>query len=326
MNKVLTTGRNSGIMQLGFHRPHPPLDPPEAYYNMYRDTDFGEAPVGNWEPENYRRKTTSNAPMIGIKSEEDRQVAIRAYCAHLTHIDHQIGKIIYYLNRHDHTKNTIIIFTSDHGDMLGDHCTWRKIFPYEGSVKIPMIIKTPDTMIQTVNTTIGYRRNNSAVTHMDIMPTILTAAGIPIPENVEGIDIMGPLYGRDIPDREYIHGEHTCGDLIGVQFLTDGKYKYCYDTIHGREQLFNLEEDPGELNNLTNDEKYSHIHKLWKQRLIDKLASRPEDGLVMDGELVKGIEIPPIRKELLKGIDSSDIHPNAKRSIEHFFGRDFLEK
>lgn len=314
------------FMQVGFHRPHPPLDPPEEYYNMYKDVDFGKAPIGDWEPEEWRRSTTSNAPMIGTKNEEDRQVAIRAYCAQLTHIDHQIGKILYYLGRHEHTKNTMVIFTSDHGDLLGDHGTWRKIFPYEGSAKIPMIVRTPDTMRQTVNTTMGYRKDETPITHMDIMPTVLNFAGVKIPQTVEGIDFIGPLYGHKIEGREYIHGEHTAGNLIGVQFITDGKFKYCYDTVHGREQLFNLKEDPGELKNLAPLGNHSHVLKLWKQRLIDILAKRPQDGLVINGELAKGVVLPPVRRELLEDITPEEFHPNAKKAIENYLGKDFFNK
>jgi arylsulfatase A-like enzyme len=293
---------------------------------MYRDIDFGEAPVGDWEPVEWRRETTSNAPIFGIKSYEDRQTAIRAYCAQLTHIDHQIGKIMYYLRRHEHAKNTIVLFTSDHGDLLGDHCTWRKIFPYEGSSKIPMILNTPDTMIQTVNTTKGYRCDSTPVTHMDIMPTLLSMAGIDIPENVEGIDFSGPLYGKDIKGREYIHGEHTAGELMGIQFITDGKTKYCYDSVSGREELFNLEEDPGELINLVNIAEYSTLYEEWKNRLISVLEKRPEDGFVKDGRLQTGVSCPPIRRELLKGLGPQDVHPNARKSIESAFGKDIWKE
>ena len=170
----------------------------------------------------------------------------------------------------------------------------------------------------------GYRTDSTPVTHMDIMPTVLSAAGVPVPDNVEGVDFMGPLYGKKVENRDFIHGEHTCGNLIGVQFVTNGKYKYCFDTIYGREQLFNLENDPQELNNLVSTKGYEHILELWKQRLIGILTNRPQDGLVENGELVRKAEIPPIRKELLKGISKSDIHPNAQRGIRDFFGEDFF--
>jgi len=307
------------FMQIGFHRPHPPLDPPEAYYNMYRDTDFGDAPVGEWEPEAWRRRTASNSPILGTKSYEDRQTAIRAYCAQLTHIDYQIGKIVYYLRRHEHTKNTIIMFTSDHGDLLGDHCVWRKIYPYEGSAKIPMILNTPDAFIQTVNTTKGYRRDETPVTHMDIMPTLLSLAGVEVPETVEGIDFSGPLYDKPVEGREFIHGEHSAGDMMSVQFVTDGQIKYCYDAVSGREELFDLVNDPNELLNLAENEEYGDLLIKWKQRMIDELSKRPDDGLVKNGVLQKGVVLPPIRKELLNGLKAEDVHPNARKSIEHFW-------
>ncbi len=314
------------FMQVGFHRPHPPLDPPTDYYDMYRDMNFRPALSGDWEPDGYRKKTASNSPMIGVKDEDDRQIAIRAYCAHITHIDHQIGKLLYHIQRTEHLKNTIVIFSSDHGDLLGDHFTWRKIFPYEGSTKIPLIIRTPDTMIQTVNTTKGFRRDDTPVTHMDIMPTVLKAAGVEIPDNVEGVDIMGPLYNKRIERREFIHGEHTCGDLMGVQFVTDGKYKYCYDTVHGGEQLFDLEADPGELMNLAAKNEYSGLLGKWKDRLIGILSKRPEDGLVKDGKLVSGRELFPVRAEYLEGLNPEEVHPNARKRIIGHFGEGAFSK
>jgi arylsulfatase A-like enzyme len=203
---------------------------------------------------------------------------------------------------------------------------WRKIFPYQGSVRIPLIIRMPETMIQTGNTTKGFRKENTPVTLMDIMPTVLKAAGIEVPDNVEGIDILGPLCGEPIQGREFIHGEHTCGDLFGTQYLTDGKYKYCYDTVSGSEQLFNLESDPDELVNLAVKEKHGETLEKWRKRLIEIFEKRPEDGLVENGRLVSGRELFPVGLDLTHKSEAVEFHPNARNRIEEHYGKEAFKK
>ncbi len=300
------------FLQLGFHRPHPPLDPPEEYFNMYRDITFDKAKMGDWETSEAKMFNSHNSPMIGVKKESDRQDALRAYCGMLTHIDHMIGRILFYLSKH--APNTVVIFTSDHGDLLGDHGAWRKIYPYEGSAKIPMIIKDPKNAQVTINRPHDFKRNDTVITHMDIMPTVLSLANLPIPSEVEGIDFTPVLRGEPTLKREYIHGEHSAGDFMSVQFITDGKYKYCYDAYNGTEVFFDLVNDPNELHNAINDEKTSDIANKFKQWLIDELTNR-FDGLVINGQLQSGVMVSPIRSELLEDINLKDCHPNARKSI-----------
>jgi len=300
------------FMQMGFHRPHPPLDPPTEYFNMYKDITFDKAKIGDWESNDAKKETSHNSPMIGVKKESDRQDALRAYCGLITHIDHQIGKMMYYLSKYE--PNTIIIFTSDHGDLLGDHGGWRKIYPYEGSAKIPMIIKTPDTSQITINKAHEYRRDDTVITHMDIMPSILSLADIKIPDKVEGKSFVPVLYGEKIKNREYIHGEHSAGDFMSVQFITDGKYKYCYDALSGIELFFDLISDPNELHNGIGDIKYKEKVTLFRQRLISQLKDR-EEGFVKEGKLQKNIILAPIRRQLLEKIDNSKLHRHVKTQV-----------
>ncbi len=285
------------FMQVGFHRPHPPLDPPEEYFNMYRDVIFDKVKKGDWEPKDFMKVASHNSSMMGTKKESDRQDALRAYCAQLTFIDHEIGKIIYYILRH--APNTVIIFTSDHGDMLGDHNMWRKIYPYEGSSNIPMIIKEPISAKTTHNNPSSYRKNETVITHMDLMPTILSLASIRIPNEVEGEDFVPILRGEGTVERKYIHGEHSAGEMMSVQFITDGKYKFCYDALSGVQLFFDLINDPFELHNGLNDKKYNDKVQLFKQHMINELLNRPE-GFVKNGKLQKGIVVLPVTGPLAR--------------------------
>ena len=123
---------------------------------------------------------------------------------------------------------------------------------------------------------------------MDIMPTILDAAGVDIPDSVDGSSVLPLIRGEKGDWRKYIHGECTPMETInsGMQFITDGKEKYIYYPGRGEEQFFDLVNDPVEMINLADDPSYSDRVELNRQRLIGELTGRPE-GFVVDGNLVK---------------------------------------
>ena len=112
----------------------------------------------------------------------------RGYYGNITFIDHQIGRVLYELRHRDPQaySNTLIIFTSDHGDMMGDHHHWRKTYAYEGSARIPFIVKYPDTW-RDVERGMKY---DHPVELRDVMPTLLDAAEVDIPASVDGRSLL----------------------------------------------------------------------------------------------------------------------------------------
>ena len=121
-----------------------------------------------------------------------------AYYASITHIDHQIGRIILELVERRLMENTVILFVSDHGDMLGDHLQFQKAKPYQGSVHVPMFLSGPQKYVGE-----WHKRCEDLAELRDIMPTILELAGAPIPENIDGSRLLHAL------SRTWLHGEHT---------------------------------------------------------------------------------------------------------------------
>ena len=121
------------------------------------------------------------------------------------------------------------------------------------------------------------------------MPTILDAAGVPIPESVDGASALSFMRGDSPAWRDYLHGEHTaCYEPDqGNQWVTDGHQKLIWYTQTGEEQFFDLDADPREMNNSIHDTDSSERVAMWRQRLIDELSDRPE-GFVSDGRLVAG--------------------------------------
>jgi len=285
------------FLQIGFHRPHPPYDPPVSYLERYRDVKLPPVPEGDWSAEFAHPLETANASE-GKLPVNMLEMARKAYYAQITHLDYQVGRLFYFLRRHrPWLPDTYVIFLADHGEQLGDHNLFRKITPFEGSARIPFIIFPAGNA--------GMERGlvcDKPVTHMDLMPTILESAGIPIPKSVEGSSLVPLTRGEEVRWRDYLHGEHApCW-----HFVTDGREKFCWRTDTGREWFFNLEEDPSETRDLSSVSKYGERVKLWRSRLVDVLAQRPEDGFSDGKNLIPGKVFSPVRPRLLKKKKDSD--------------------
>jgi arylsulfatase A-like enzyme len=186
---------------------------------------------------------------------------------------------------------TWIVFTSDHGEMLGDHHLWRKTFAYEGSARVPLIVCPPQGSAR--------HRSGEVVMQQDLMPSFLGMAGAPVPPGVDGRSLLPLLQAAPASGawREYGHGEHSAcyAPETGMQYLTDGRWKYIWYTLSGEEQLFCLEEDPQELHDLAADPRHRDRLVLWRERLVAELAPRPQDGLSDGRQLVPGSNVPAVR-------------------------------
>jgi len=175
--------------------------------------------------------------------------------------------------------NTYLCFTSDYGEMMGDHHLFRKGFPYEGPARVPLILASPAGS--------GLPRNrvcDPVIELRDIMPTLFECAGLPVPETVEGRSFLPIAMGQASaahPWREVLHGEHTLGVGPGagqqsIHWLTDGHRKYVWFSSTGDEQLFDLDSDPQELHDLARQPAQADNLSRWRQALTRELAGREE--------------------------------------------------
>lgn len=286
------------FLNLSFHRPHPPYDPPQAFFDMYKDVEIPEIPVGDWAEKYSKKATTVNAPHGKIPEKMLKRTR-RAYYAQIAHIDMQIGRFVMEFRRRGLLKNTWFVFTSDHGEMLGDHNQFLKASALEGSAKIPLII-APPTDIHGCPEIITC---DKPVSHYDLMPTILEATRTNIPESVEGKSLMPFCNGSGCNNwREYVHGEHTriYSEENAMQYVTDGKEKFIWNPITGDELFFNLIKDPEEKQNLINDASRKDRISFWRMRLIDELKHRIIDGLTDGKKLISGIDLPKVREPVIK--------------------------
>lgn len=268
------------FLNLSLVRPHPPFDPPESYLAMYRDKALPPIPVGDWrQAADLGRGGLNYEWTRGEVSADQLDRARRAYYALITQIDYQLNRLFMALEENGVADDTIILFVSDHGEMLGDHHYHAKALPFDGSARVPWLMRFPRSWNlpgqQVIDTPVELR---------DILPTLAECAGLPIPSTVEGRSVLPLLRGKKMPER-LIEGEHARGNDEASQWLTDGRTKYIWFSESGRELLFDLESDPQELHDLATREP-QRLQE-WRERLIAQIASY-EEGFVRDGQLVPG--------------------------------------
>ncbi len=269
------------FLNVSFIAPHPPLQPPEFYFERYIRTGVPERFLGDWAspPEFGSAIDVVSASCMDLKGEALLS-ARAAYYGLINHVDNQLRRLFNPVLGMDQEtrKNTIVIFTSDHGEMLGDHYRWRKSLAYEASARVPFIMYAPERF--------GIKRTSTidaVATHADIMPTLLDMVGIDIPDHLDGQSLMPLIHGEQTQCREYLHIEHSPEQ----QALTDGREKFIWMPADGREQFFDLTIDPNECKNLVADSNYADRVTLWRERMINALADRPE-GFTDGKSLIAG--------------------------------------
>ena len=272
------------FLKVSFARPHSPYDPPQRFWDMYNDNDMPAPFIGDWVDRYAPYNNTGNASWRCDRGVETAQHSRKAYYANITFVDEQVGRIIDTLKKRGIYDNTLIIFTADHGDMLGDHHLWRKNYAYEGSTHIPMLMRWPKNFDSVVNR--GSKIENP-VEIRDILPTCLDAANAAIPPKLDGQSMLDLVRKANPQWREYIDLEHdrTYNDINHWTGLTDGKYKYVFHAKDGFEQLFDIQHDKSEAVDLARNPEYKSILTLWRDRLVAHLSERGAE-YVDKGKLV----------------------------------------
>lgn len=284
------------MLMASFVRPHPPFDAPECYFDFYRGAGLAKKPAkGSWQmwDENTPPPPARHDSYRGTQDEALQAEAMRGYYANITHMDHQIGRLMDALEAEKLMDNSIIIFVSDHGELLFDHGLYRKALPYQGSIKIPLAVRVGQNLRKEKQAA----HSGNVAELRDIAPTILQLAGLAAPKEMDGKSLVPALYGEEKHPREYLHGEHTRGEFSNHFIVTEND-KYIWFSQTGREQYFNLKEDPEEtkdaIANPANKERTGQL----RQMLINELSSREEcfvqNGTLAAGRPVKNILSKPL--------------------------------
>nr|MDO8113730.1 arylsulfatase [Candidatus Sigynarchaeota archaeon] len=261
------------FLKISFARPHSPYDAPKRLVDAYKLEDMPAPWIGSWCKRFRKPDAIVNGHARGDFGVDFAREARRHYYGNVTFIDEQIGRVVAALKEKGMYDDSLILFTSDHGDMLGDHHHWRKTYGYEGSAHIPMILTWPAWYKAAIA---RGSKLQSIVELRDVLPTFLFAAGGKVPGDMDGKSLLA-LVSEDKPAwREYIDMEHeTAYDPRNYWMgLTDGKHKYIFFRPTGKEQFFDLERDPHEEHDLAKDKSRAQELALWRSRLAAHFQER----------------------------------------------------
>ena len=269
------------LWYLSYVHPHPPLVPLGCYLDMYREMPIDMPVSGDWafDPEALPHALRTSRDYGERMSLYQTRAARRAFYAMCTHIDNQLRVVIGTLREQGLLDNTIILFTSDHGDMLGKHGLWAKQMFYEESARVPMILLSTEG-----DERVGFDRvDDRLVGLQDVMPTLLDLAGIDRPETVAGRSMVSD------EKRDHLFCEYSEGARAS-RMLRQGRYKLIYYPIGNRTQLFDLHDDPEELVDLSESADHTPERERLTHAMMEEFHGSDLD-LVKDGVLVGAADL-----------------------------------
>ncbi|HEX7359113.1 MAG TPA: sulfatase [Bryobacteraceae bacterium] len=278
------------LMMVQFFNDHRPFDPPHKYAHIYDDTHIRE-PGTFWDDYSHRASAARFArmrienmpdfhPPATLTPRQRKQWSYQKFMAHflgtLRSQDDNIGRLLDFLDRSGLSKNTVVVYTSDHGFFLGDHGWFDKRFMYEQALRVPWMIRYPGHIKA------GSVRNEWVVS-IDNAPTALDLAGLPIPQQMQGKSLLPLLNGKTVPDWRtsmYYHyyefgGNHWVYPHYGIR---TERYKLINYYKENEWELFDLKNDPDEMDSLFQWSGYK-VHPSYKditEQLVGELKQLRE--------------------------------------------------
>lgn len=239
---------------VGLSKPHPRWNAAAKYKELYpaETMPLPSCPAGYLEKRHLAFQTLANFKNIQTPIPEERVRRARAaYYGCVTEVDELVGQLLSELERTGQSENTVVIYTSDHGEMLGDHGLWLKNVLLENAARIPMIIAGPGLP--------SGQAVQDPVAHVDLIATILELGGASRDGGLRGHSLIPLGHGQSGSHPGFAFSEsHSEGNCTGSFLIRKGQWKYVYFT-GGDPLLFDLKTDPGEYQNLAAEAKFSDV-------------------------------------------------------------------
>jgi arylsulfatase A-like enzyme len=282
-------------LTVSFHYPHPPFTPSEPYASLYDPEDMplpanfdDEMKNSPYASANKRRSNPQ------YRDPERVRHFIAAYYGLVREIDDWVGKILERLEHHGVADKTLVIFVSDHGEMLGSHGMTSKNIFYEESVHVPFLMRLPGTIPAGT-------RINSPVSTRDIFPTVLDYLGQPPREGINSESLKGVIEGREA--RDFVVSEWREASNVPTFMIRSGEWKLLVSRLPDAgsiDALYNLTDDPGEMKNLL-FAGMSQAHVRVAAELREKLISWLEETGSASVQGVRDRNLPWIPTETRTG-------------------------
>jgi len=264
---------------VSFIGPHPPLAPPIPFNRMYNPDEMSSPIRGDPEIDHMDEQipwmnyliwaTDGDQPVSDLRA----RTVLARYYGEISYIDQCLGRILDTLDDEGKRENTLVCFFSDHGEQLGDHRAWQKESFFEQSTNVPMIVSWPGELPA------GERRDD-LVCLTDLFSIATHAAGDVAPR--DGIDLIDVIRGNS-NGRDRLFGYHGIpGTRDFTMMVREGDWKYIWITNGGREQLFNLADDPDELEQRVSED--ASVAERLRTAAVDELRRQGLDEAIDDGE------------------------------------------
>ncbi len=257
---------NPFFLSVHFDKPHFPIKPPKRYFDKYH----GKVTLFDTSKSSLDEEVTFVKEAIlhnetGHHYGKDFDIQLRAkeaYYGCVEWIDDAIGRILDVLDYLELAENTIVIYTSDHGEMCGEHGTWQKTLFFESSVRVPLIMRWPGNIDQGI-------MDDAFIGLIDMFPTLCAAAGIKTPSVCDGENVLPTIKGEKL-ERKGVFSESAA--LNATQYAgcmyREGEWKYCY-YLNGEEELYNLLYDPNEKENLISGLRNEKFVTEFREKTIE---------------------------------------------------------
>ena len=273
------------FFQIGFPGPHPPYDPSPRFLEMYENADI---PLPNVTEEQLSNQPNAQKMLRqnmidynfdsiqwqNLPAQEDILRMRRHYAANVSMIDQKVGEIMDTLEQKGYLGNSIVIFTSDHADALGDHGHIQKWTMYDSVLRVPLIFWAPGLID-------GPAALDTPMELMDVAPTILEACGIEIPDDWDAQSLWPCLDGDgDVPGDGVVYAELSRDHIqTGAEFIVmrrDPDWKIVWYANEEDGELYDLQSDPEEVRNLW----FSMAHQDLRDRLVEEIRDRTVSGML----------------------------------------------
>lgn len=262
---------NPFAMVLSWGTPHAPWNTgnvPSEYYDIFKNVSLPNPP--NYQPANDDPYADSWASL----SETDRanlELWRRIYYAMTANLDYNFGRLMQYLSQSGLADNTIVVFTSDHGEMFGSQGRAAKNTFYEEAARIPFLVRWPGHIP-------AGQVSDACISSVDFMPTMLGLLGLPIPARVEGTNLAHLAAGQTGPEPEYAFLQNTgaCAawqDGFEWRAVRDKQYTYAKYRVDGKELLFDNTSDPYQMTNLAQNASYQGKLNELRGKMYAKMDS-----------------------------------------------------
>jgi arylsulfatase A-like enzyme len=268
----------------GWFGPHPPFLIPEPFFSMYDPAGIPEPPNFGPLPAEPQANANSFYRQLWLDHGQDWEAwkhPMAVYWGYVTMMDTMVGRLLTALEEDGVLDDTLVIFMSDHGEMLGSHGLWHKMMPYEECLRVPLLMRLPGRIDPAI-------RSRAVASLIDVPATILSLIGEPVPEEYVGRDLSPALQdGAEFQEDAYRFSEHKPqGKWHGTvewRLVVDGRFKYAWNQ-GDLDELYDLQVDPYELENLIHNPGYRCERERLRERLRRWMVDT-DDPLLLNYEL-----------------------------------------